>query len=574
MSDLIHQVIAWVGAHPHWAGLVVLAVACAESLAIVGLAVPGATMMFAAGALIAVGAMNFWTTLVLAVVGAVLGDGVSYWLGYRYNQRIRQWWPFSRYRFLQSRALPWAPKWLNWGRTYPVLAWIIGDLLDAEKPASRALLLWLGILFGATWLFLGVLEDVVTGDPLVLAGQALYELLQGLRTPVGDHIMVAFSELGDGTVVMTLVVVGLLWMGWKRAWREALYWLAVAGFAALAVAVFKYTLHFPRPVDLYSGVDSYSFPSGHATLSTVVYGYLAILSAHAFPVRWRWTPYAVATLLITGIAFSRLYLGAHWLADVAAGVGLGTAWIALLVIARHYHLRDANLRDAKGIDGLPTVVLLAFFVVGGWHIYARMAEDLARYAVQHPVYPMSAQAWWQKERDIVPALRIDLEGEQKQPLNIQWAGELSQLRQTLQDKGWHVPTPLTLTSGLSWLAPNPSLDQLPVLPQLHNGQFESLLLSRADPAQTTSQAQRLVLRLWRSNVRLGPGNVRLWIGTISSLRLQCLPLICFPRSTADYDRALTELEPMLSVVEWQRVNHALMENGEQQRIKSALLLIR
>jgi len=81
MIDHIHQLITWVIANPHWAGLAVFVVACAESLAVVGLVVPGATVMFTAGALIAAGAVDFWTTLVLAVMGAVLGDGLSYWIG-------------------------------------------------------------------------------------------------------------------------------------------------------------------------------------------------------------------------------------------------------------------------------------------------------------------------------------------------------------------------------------------------------------------------------------------------------------------------------------------------------------
>jgi len=48
MIDHIYQLITWVIANPHWAGFAVFVVACAESLAVVGLVVPGATVMFAA----------------------------------------------------------------------------------------------------------------------------------------------------------------------------------------------------------------------------------------------------------------------------------------------------------------------------------------------------------------------------------------------------------------------------------------------------------------------------------------------------------------------------------------------
>ncbi len=669
MTDLIHQLLSWVNANPHWAGLAVLLVACAESLAVVGLVVPGAVMMFGAGALIAAGAMGFWTTLLLAVAGAVLGDGLSYWLGYRYNDKICQWWPFNRhpellrrgeaffhhhggksvfiarfvgpvrpivpmmagmmamspsrfflanilsalawapiylllgmafgasltlagevagrlailmgvvlvmlwatvrlvhliYLFMKTRGLPWMEGWLLRGQDHPVLIWVIGDLLDAKRPLLRTLLLWVAILLGGGWLFFWMLHNVMSGADIVPAGQSLYELLQGLRTPVGDRIMVAFSELGDGVVMLTLVISVLLWMLWKRAWYEALYWMAAAGFAVLAVLLFKYTFQIPRPIALYTGVNSYSFPSGHAALSTAIYGYLAMLSAQALPLNRRWLPYAIATLLVVGISFSRLYLGAHWLADVLGGIGLGAAWIALLAIARHYHLRRVG-----GVEGLPIVALLVFLVAGTLHISDKMASDLTRYAVQQVTLPMPEPVWWQtawKERS---SFRIDLEGEQEQPLNIQWAGDLPSLQQMLVAQGWRAPEPVTASSALRWLSPDLPLAQLPLLPQLHNGQPEALLLIYVN----SNQRLPMVLRLWSSHIRLEPSGDTLWLGTVSALRRQCLWLICFPRSAADYSRALAEFEAMLSAVEWKRVDRAAIKNDQQQLGAGGILLLR
>ena len=77
MIDWLHSLLAWVGQHPQLAGLVVLLVAFSESLAIVGLIVPGALIMFGVGALIATGILGFWNTFLLAVSGAVMGDGLS-----------------------------------------------------------------------------------------------------------------------------------------------------------------------------------------------------------------------------------------------------------------------------------------------------------------------------------------------------------------------------------------------------------------------------------------------------------------------------------------------------------------
>ena len=77
MGELFQHVLDWVGANPGWAYLVVLLAAFAESLAVIGVVVPGVMVMLGAGALIATGKLEFWPTCLSAVVGAIAGDGLS-----------------------------------------------------------------------------------------------------------------------------------------------------------------------------------------------------------------------------------------------------------------------------------------------------------------------------------------------------------------------------------------------------------------------------------------------------------------------------------------------------------------
>ena len=102
--------------------------------------------------------------------------------------------------------------------------------------------------------------------------------------------MVFATELGDG-VVIGLVAVGVLaWLLWQRNWRVAGYWTAAIVFGQCLAFLIKASLQRPRPLaDLYDGLSSYAFPSGHATMSTVAYGFLAVLVARqlSLPRRWR-----------------------------------------------------------------------------------------------------------------------------------------------------------------------------------------------------------------------------------------------------------------------------------------------
>ena len=97
MEDLIRSLLDWVGANPGWSYLAVLLGSFAESLAMIGLVVPGVMIMLGAGALIATGELQFWPTCLSAIAGAVAGDGLSFWVGRRYRKHIRGYWPFRRH---------------------------------------------------------------------------------------------------------------------------------------------------------------------------------------------------------------------------------------------------------------------------------------------------------------------------------------------------------------------------------------------------------------------------------------------------------------------------------------------
>jgi cation-transporting ATPase E/undecaprenyl-diphosphatase len=196
-----------------------------------------------------------------------------------------------------------------------------------------------------------------------------------MRTPSGDSFFVAVTELGDVQVVLPVILVALGWFITHRFWRTAIYWLAAVGVAEALVKVIKLALHRPRPGASYAGIEQFSFPSGHATLTVVVYGFFAFLLCVQAPRRLRVFIATATALLIGAIAWSRLYLGAHWMSDVLGGLSFGTAWIAALAVAYLYQRREAlNTRS------LATAVLVTFAVAATVHVATSHAVDLVRYA--------------------------------------------------------------------------------------------------------------------------------------------------------------------------------------------------
>ena len=75
---------------------------------------------------------------------------------------------------------------------------------------------------------------------------------------------------------------------------------------------------------------SFSFPSGHALGSMVLYGFIAYELATHYPHLAK-VIYSLTVILIAAIGISRLYLGVHWPTDIIAGYGVGFLWLMICI---------------------------------------------------------------------------------------------------------------------------------------------------------------------------------------------------------------------------------------------------
>ncbi|MBW4051973.1 MAG: phosphatase PAP2 family protein [Proteobacteria bacterium] len=397
--------------------------------------------------------------------------------------------------------------------------WLGRQLLSILDPTRRELpgLVLLGAILGASlWLFFGVLQDVLTGDPLVRANESVYHFLQALRTVWVDRAMVAITELGDPTVIAAVAAAAILWLLWRRSWRGAAHLAAALAATSLFTLLMKFTLRLPRPYEVSSGWEFFAFPSGHSAANAALYGFLAVLVAWEVRTRWRVLMGAFATLLVAAIAFSRVYLGAHWLSDVLAGLAFGTAWAAFLGIA--YVRRNPR---PVGAGGLCAAAGLALLLTGAVHVGRQHAKDIRRYARRSQVMTLAASQWWREGWSQLPVRRVDLAGQIGAPLTVQWAGTAAALARELAADGWKAPVPWSLRSAVAWLKPHAPLASLPVLPHLESGRPEVLVLTL--PAGGRAGQARLVLRLWRSDVRLaapGAPAVPVLLGTVAEEHIE------------------------------------------------------
>ncbi len=185
-----------------------------------------------------------------------------------------------------------------------------GAGLGVSRP-----LLAVAVLSLSGFLVLALIASAKEFFDLDYSARALVRLA---HLPLLDPAMNGISGLGENYVLIPLIALGVALL-WRRSRRWAVVLpLLMAGTGGLQFAA-KWVVDRPRP-NLAAG----GFPSGHV-LALGLMIYLLCTSTLTRGQRWLGSAGCAATVL--AVAFSRLYLEAHWVSDVAGGFTLGIAYL-------------------------------------------------------------------------------------------------------------------------------------------------------------------------------------------------------------------------------------------------------
>ncbi|CTQ55438.1 Inner membrane protein YabI [Roseibium album] len=389
-----------------------------------------------------------------------------------------------------------------------VSQWIARNF-DPAHPRSAGMLASALLLLISVPAFFWLMGEVAPGEPMVRADIAILNLFDSLRTPIGDKIMVFMTSLGDGLVVAGVTIGVAAYLFARKAWRRGIGFVIAMAGTAMFVPLFKLLLHRSRPMELYAGADAYSFPSGHATLNTVLFGICAVLIAHDLS---RWAKASIFTVFATyviTIGFSRIYLGAHWMSDVLAGLFFGTAMVAAFAFV------FGPIHNEKiGRTTLAAIVLVTLSVFGGWHLSTSFDKALLTYQPRTNTEILTATGWRESGWQGLPAHRVELNGDREEPLVIQYSGSLNRFAEFAEKDGWRRPPKWSLTSAGGFVEGKTPPDSLPILPRSQNGRQPELVLIRKDPDEDKSG--RWVLRLWPSRYEILQGGSlhALYLGSV------------------------------------------------------------
>lgn len=210
----------------------------------------------------------------------------------------------------------------------------------------------------AVVVFGNIAEDLVTSSSMVKFDLQVSTWFYAHSTPALTRFFVLVTTLHDtvGMLILTMLLCAFLARkeAWDWVWRVALS----VPLGMLLNVVLKNIFHRARPSFEHSllTLATYSFPSGHAAAATLFYG---VMGAYLVSVSRKWQRVLIVSMAVGMVALvglSRIYLGVHYLSDVAAAIASSTGWLAITFTAvatwrkRKTFRRDSSPNDSGDIQ--------------------------------------------------------------------------------------------------------------------------------------------------------------------------------------------------------------------------------
>ncbi len=176
-----------------------------------------------------------------------------------------------------------------------------------------------------------------------------------------DYLIRALTELGSPLLWVFLVA----FFYWQGKEKRAFHLMNLIVFSVLIVGAAKELFHKPRPsieegyrVLIQERFGGFSFPSGHSTTIAAVFGFFLNHKNKLFVLGL-----GLATIIV---AYSRVYLGAHFPSDVIVGVVLGVLIGAsnnkILNRFNEYSFKLSKIQGKFLVAGLIGVALILLFI--------------------------------------------------------------------------------------------------------------------------------------------------------------------------------------------------------------------
>lgn len=195
------------------------------------------------------------------------------------------------------------------------------------------------ILYACILVFLTLLTSVSQGFGVVGLDESMRLKVQELWSEDLNKVIIAITDFGAEFSVFLSLLLTILYFGFNRQGVMIRFFLTALFGGILLFEGFKVLIGRERPSSMMVHEEALSFPSGHATIATILglFVYLAFSSRLTKGTRMVFLSVCLIYPLL--MSFTRVYLNVHYLSDVVAGMALGTAW--MIFLSKFYLNREA-----------------------------------------------------------------------------------------------------------------------------------------------------------------------------------------------------------------------------------------
>ncbi len=165
MEHLAAELLTFIKANPGWAMSVIALTAFGESFAFLSLLFPGTAILIASGGLVQAGVIPFFSTALAGIVGAVLGDAISFWLGQKFGPLLPGVWPFRKHPEMLARGTAFFRR---FGGLSVFIGRFFGPLRAVIPLAAGTLGMSAGLFYAAN-----ILSALIWAPALIFSGQLI-----------------------------------------------------------------------------------------------------------------------------------------------------------------------------------------------------------------------------------------------------------------------------------------------------------------------------------------------------------------------------------------------------------------
>ncbi len=193
----------------------------------------------------------------------------------------------------------------------------------------------------ALFMFVDIAEDILTSTEILGTDFAVSHFVAVSRTPELTGIFLLVTEFASTTSMLLIgIVAALSYTVLRRGKYFFAFLLAALGTSGSVHLLKDFIARTRPPVDVaFYAEKLFSFPSGHSASALAIFGFIAYVWLKSVHLPAHRIVIAVGTsVVILAVGASRIYLGVHYLSDVAGGYLLGALWLMTAIALTEIHL--------------------------------------------------------------------------------------------------------------------------------------------------------------------------------------------------------------------------------------------